>query len=228
MPLSDLGLGAAEASLGTTLRGDVGVIYADETGADRSLRLYYNNRETDMTADLTTEATLQPGNWGDVEFPLGPNLLKNGDFEQPLAATPDQGWAVTNSHSGGTAAISEGLGYSGSHALLLRQTAPVAFTPEAYALPDYGAFIASANGGKGGGHVEVCQRVPVVAGRKYALRFHVRTLGFPGGENRNPGSNRGYVSLQTWVGWEGAGKSSLGAQPPGHDAGVEDADGGPV
>ena len=206
VPLSDLGVGAtpSDPSVGTTLRGDVGVIYADETGADRALRLYYNNHETDMTADLTTEATLQPGNWGDVEFPLGPNLLKNGDFEQPLVTDMGQGWAITGNRSGGTATVADAVGYSGSHALLLQQTTPVVFTPDSYVLPNYGAFINSANGGKGGGFAEVSQRVPVTGGKKYVLRFHVRTLGFPGGENKDPGPNRGYVSLQSWVGWEGA------------------------
>ena len=67
-----------------------------------------------------------------------------------------------------------------------------------------GVAISAANGGKGGGFAEVSQRVPVTGGKKYVLRFHVRTLGFPGGENKDPGPNRGYVSLQSWVGWEGA------------------------
>ncbi len=201
VPLSDLGLNPSETQ---TLRGDVGVIYADETGANRSIRLYYYNHDTDMTADLTTEATLQPGNWGDVEFPLGPNLLKNGDFEEPLATTPDQGWAVTTTRNAGTASISGDAAFSGAHSLLLQQTAPITYAPESYNLPDYGAFINSGNGGTGGGYIEVRQRVPVTAGKKYSLRFHLRTLDFPGGENKNPGPNRGYVSLQTWLSWEGA------------------------
>ena len=58
-------------------------------------------------------------------------------------------------------------------------------------MPDYGAFINSANGGKGGGYVEVSQRVPVQGGHKYTLRFHLRTLDFPGGENKDPGPGRG-------------------------------------
>lgn len=199
VPLAALGIDPATSD---ALRGDVGVIYADETGSNRALRLYYYNHDTEMTADLTTEARLQPGNWGDLLFPLGPNLLKNGDFEEPLAASPDQGWAVGAARNGGTAAISDGAGYSGGHSLLLQQTAPVIFTPEAYTLPDYGAFINSANGGKGSGYAEVRQRAPVVAGHKYALRFHLRTLDFPGGENKDPGPKRGYVSLMCWVNWE--------------------------
>ncbi|MBV9470058.1 MAG: hypothetical protein JOZ57_12535, partial [Abitibacteriaceae bacterium] len=205
VPLSEMGVDPATTDM---LHGDVGVIYADETGANRSLRLYYYNHDTAMTADLTTEATLQPGNWGDLEFPLGPNLLKNGDFEAPLVTTPNDGWAVGAVNNGGAATLSDNVAYSGSHALLLQQTTPVSFTPEAYNLPDYSAFVKSANGGKGGGYVEVRQRVPVTGGKKYSLRFHFRTLDFSGGEKKNPGPNRGYVSLQVWLRWEGA-ESSL-------------------
>ena len=204
VPLTDLGIDPVQQE---DLHGDVGIVYADETGSNRSLRLYYYNHETAMTADLTTEATLQPGNWGELGMPLGPNLLKNGDFEEPLAASPDQGWAVVSARSGATAAISDALAYSGSHALLLQATIPVLFSPAAYQLPDYGDFVKSANTGKGGGYVEVRQRVPVTGGKRYSLRFHLRTEDFPGGENKHPGPNRGYVSLQAWLHWEGSGGS---------------------
>ncbi|MDQ2687871.1 MAG: hypothetical protein M3Y28_08400, partial [Armatimonadota bacterium] len=201
VPLADLGLNPASPD---TLHGDVGVVYADETGANRALRLYYYNHDTEMTADLTTEATLQPGNWGDIELPLGANLLKNGDFEEPLAATPDAGWAVSATRNGATATVTDTIACAGRHSLLLQQTTPVTFTPESYALPDYGDFLKSANGGKGGGYAEVTQRVPVTGGKRYMLRFHFRALDFPGGENKNPGPKRGYASLQCWVRWEGA------------------------
>lgn len=201
VPLAQLGIPLAATD---TLEGDVGVVYADETGANRSLRLYYYNPDTAMTADLTTEATLQPGNWGDIELPLGPNLLKNGGFEAPLALTPDGGWAVAAARGGAGAALTGTAAHAGRHSLLFQQTVPVSFAPEAYALPDYGDFMKAANGGKGGGYAEVTQRVPVTGGRKYALRFHFRTEDFPGGEKKEPGPNRGYVSLQCWVRWEGA------------------------
>lgn len=202
IPLADLGIDPAATN---PLHGDVGVIYADETGANRALRLYYYNHDTGMTADLTTEARLQPGNWGDIALPLGPNLLKNGGFEAPLAASPDAGWVIGSLKNGGAAAISSD-GYSGGHSLLLQQTAPVTFPAAAYSLPSYDDFLHSANGGKGGGYSEVHQRVPVTPGHKYALRFHLRTLDFPGGENKDPGPKRGYVSFMCWVNWEpGAG-----------------------
>ncbi len=201
VPLSDLGIDPAQ---GTIERGDVGVVYADETGANRSLRLYYYNHDTSMTADLTTEATLQPGNWGEIEMPLGQNPIKNGDFEEPLATKVDQGWFVSDSKNGGSADINGDVSYSGNHSLRLRVTTPVDYTPDSFKLPDYDAFVRSGNGGKGGGFVEVRQNFPVVGGMKYNLRFHLHTEGFPGGENKDPGPNRGYVALETWMEWIGA------------------------
>ena len=103
VPLADLALDPKETGV---LQGDVGVIFADATGANRDQRLYYYNHHTSITADLTTEATLQPGEWGVVERPLGPNLLKNGGFEEPLATDRNAGWKVSEQKNGGVAGIS--------------------------------------------------------------------------------------------------------------------------
>jgi hypothetical protein len=62
VPLADLGLNPGSGDL----RGDVGVIFADESGRNRALRLYYYNQQTQMVNDLTTEATLQPSQWGRI------------------------------------------------------------------------------------------------------------------------------------------------------------------
>ena len=56
------------------------------------LRLYYYNKQTSVTADLTTEATLQPSQWGTVQLPLGNNVLKDSSFESGFTATADLGW----------------------------------------------------------------------------------------------------------------------------------------
>ena len=114
---------------------------------------------------------------------------------------------MTDAKNGAKAAITAEAAFTGSHSLLMQATAPVTYTPEAYALPDYDAFIHSGNGGAGGGYTQVVQRVPVTGGKSYILRFHLRTLDFPGGENKAPGPNRGYASLETWVRWEGTNKS---------------------
>ncbi len=81
VPLAKLGLDAKPGEdYPMVLRGDVGVVFSGPAGG-RELRLYRYNRETGMTADLTTEATLQPAEWGDMLVPLGKNLLKDPSFE---------------------------------------------------------------------------------------------------------------------------------------------------
>lgn len=56
------------------MRGDVGVIFSGSIGG-RELRLYHFNRDTGMTDDLTTEATLQPHEWGELFVVSGPSLF---------------------------------------------------------------------------------------------------------------------------------------------------------
>jgi sugar lactone lactonase YvrE len=200
VPLTDLGLDPATP---TDLRGDVGVIYADQTGANRALRQYYYNQNTKIVNDLTTEATLQPGDWGPIEMALGPNLLSNGGFESPLATDVTQGWVLNDVHPGTRTAVSGEVTNSGHGALLL-QADPVVFTPESYSLPDYRAFLDSANGGKGGGHVAVMQTVPVTAGARYWVKAHYRTLEMSGFEKKNPGPGRGYIALSLTINWPDA------------------------
>ena len=65
-PLADIG--------GLAARGDVGVIFSGAIGG-RELRLYHYNRDTGMTDDLTTEATLQPHEWGPLAVAEGRNLV---------------------------------------------------------------------------------------------------------------------------------------------------------
>jgi hypothetical protein len=198
VPLADLGLGWNH---GKTLRGDVGVIYADQTGRNRILRLYYYNHHTKIISDLTTEATLQPRYWGPVEMPLGPNLLKDGSFEQGgFKANDTHGWCVSVQRNGAVARIVAGVAHSGTHALLLAQTKPVRFTKAAYKLPNYATFLQSANGGHGGGFAQIEQKFPVTSGRRYSLRLyfdatHMRL------EHTPPGRPRGYSSLLIWVYW---------------------------
>ncbi len=201
VPLKDIGLGGGAVE---TLKGDVGVIYADETGSDRSLRLYYYNKHTAMTADLTTEATLQPGEWGDIELPLGVNLLKNGDFEDPLATSPDDGWAIQSSRAGATAEISSDFAYTGSHSLELEATVPNSYADADINRPasEKDEFFRSVNGGKGGARVEVRQRVVVSPGKRYDLRLHYHVVDYPNA-NDHPGAQRGYCAFQTYIEWEG-------------------------
>jgi hypothetical protein len=200
VPLKELGIDAKRRE---DLRGDVGVIFADESGKSRSLRLYYYNHHTEMVEDLTTEATLQPSEWGPVTMPLGENLLRNGGFEEPLVDSKeemDKGWFVVRAVGGSDATLSQQSPYTGRQSLLLETPTPVTFPEEQYKNPDFRAFLHSANGGKGGGDVNVCQRVSVTGGHLYDLRYHFRSEDMQT-EMKRPGHPRGYIGFQCWIDW---------------------------
>ena len=174
IPLKDLGIYPKEME---ALEGDVGVIFSDETGSSRSQRLYHYNKKTSITADLTTEATLQPGEWGAIEFPLGKNLLKNGGFDSGFATKSEEGWFPKVETNGARAMITTECPRSGSQSLVLEQVEPVIYPSEASKAPDFATFAKSANGGKGGGQVDVVQTIPVEAGKFYSFRLNYRTQG---------------------------------------------------
>ena len=185
------------------LRGDAGVIFADESGRSRSLRLYYSNRHTEMISDIPSEALLQPAEWGALVMPLGPNLLKNGGFEEPLVSKredADKGWFVTAERNGSVASVSAESPYSGHRALLLQTTTPVTFPPKAYDFPDYEDFRKSANDGKGNAWAEIIQKAHVIAGHRYSLRFRYRCEDFQP-ERKQAGHPRGYVSFGGRIEW---------------------------
>jgi sugar lactone lactonase YvrE len=195
LPLKDLGVTGSG-----NLRGDVGVIFADETGRNRALRLYYYNKKTNITADLTTEATLQPLEWGEILMPLGENLLANGGFESPLADDERAGWKVAAARNGCVIVSGTDLARSGAQSLLFAATEPVTFPPEAFNNPDYDVFRKSANDGRGGGWCEVRQRVPVRAGHWYSVRFDYVAADMQG-ESKRPGKPRGYTAFGGRVDW---------------------------
>ena len=200
IPLAALGLPASGLD---TLRGDLGVISSDAAGRDRVERTYHFNRHTEMTADLTTEATLQPAEWGTVRFPLGKNLIRDGGFENGFAAKIEDGWAITELYNGMKVTTSPAGSHSGRRGLLFRQVLPVAYPARSFDLPDYADFIKSANHGKGGGNAVVAQRIPVTGGKHYSLRFFQRTEGMKGTEVKHPGKDRGYTTLHVSIDWIG-------------------------
>lgn len=205
VPFADLALDPRRAG---DLRGDVGVIFADESGRSRSLRLYFYNRHTEMISDIPSEATLQPAEWGALVMPLGPNLLQNGGFEERLVtsrADVDKGWFVTGQKNGSTASLSTESPHSGHHALLLATTVPVTFPSAAYDFPNYEDFRKSANNGQGAGWVEIIQKVPVKAAHRYSLRYRYRCEDFHP-ERKPPGHPRGYVAFGGRIEWN--------SQPP--------------
>jgi hypothetical protein len=210
IPLADLGIDPEAANL----RGDVGVIFADESGRSRSRRLYYYNRHTEMVSDVPIEATLQPGEWGPIVMPLGRNLLRNGGFEEPFVTKreeADRGWFVITQRNGTRAVLSGESPHSGGRSLLLETTEPVTFPPTAYDAPDYEVFRRSANGGKGAGWVELVQKVPVTAGHRYSLRYRYRCEDFQP-ERKQPGRPRGYVAFHARLDWL--------CKPPGRNSTV--------
>jgi DNA-binding beta-propeller fold protein YncE len=200
VPLADLGIDPRSTG---DLRGDVGAVFADESGNSRSLRLYHFNRRTQMINDVPTEATLQPGEWGAIAMPLGPNLLGNGGFKRPLAPvspTLAGGWSVTTAKNGAEALLSDESPYTGRRCLLLRNTAPVQVDPRSYDDPDYAAFVKGLNHGAGPSHVEVRQRVNVVPGHLYSVRYHYRCEDFQP-ERKQVGHPRGYVVFGCRLDW---------------------------
>ncbi len=56
---------------------------------------------------------------------------------------------------------------------------------------------------KGGDGIVVAQRVPVIAGKKYALRFFRHCDGMKGNEIKTPSKDRGYTSLHSAMDWIG-------------------------
>ncbi len=200
VPLKDIGVDPK--ATGAALQGDVGVIYADAAGSSRALRLYYYNKQTSITADLTTEATLQPAEWGTVQFPLGNNLLKDSSFENGFAANSNSGWAKLAEKNGATATVTTDSPHSGSQSLMLQQVKPVAYPAATIAATDYHAFLVSANNGAGGGEAVVEQRISVTAGNIYSFRINYRSDKMQL-DKATPGQGRGYSTLQVQIEWLG-------------------------
>lgn len=51
-----------------TITGDMGVIYADDTGTKNILRSYWANKQTALVSDIAVEATLTPSQWGEMKI----------------------------------------------------------------------------------------------------------------------------------------------------------------
>jgi hypothetical protein len=63
VPLSLLGL---DSSVGKVYRGDAGIVLSDGTRA--RARMYWHNKADSMTADVPSEARLNPSQWGLFKF----------------------------------------------------------------------------------------------------------------------------------------------------------------
>ena len=65
VPLKSIHL-APRATL--VIRGDVGRVHSDQTGTRAVSREYWSNKNTNITADVPSEAQLQPNLWGTFRF----------------------------------------------------------------------------------------------------------------------------------------------------------------
>ncbi|MDR1305720.1 MAG: hypothetical protein LBK76_10950 [Verrucomicrobiales bacterium] len=218
VPLADLGIDPKNTG---RLRGDVGVVFADATGRSRAQRLYYYNHSqpVNITEDLTTEATLQPSEWGEIRLPLGENLLKNGGFESALAEREHDGWQAWDNQNGAVAGLSGSVAYTGSQAAYLRVTEPLDIPEDAFKLPDFHEFLKTARGGtnvKGQVAAGVRQRVPVIAGHRYSVRYSYRSADMQDGGNR-PGPGRGFAAIGGRLVWNKGNGNNLGSDSVAHD-----------
>ena len=53
---------------GTQTRMDFGVLFGGPGGGQTMIRAYWSNKNTNIVVDIPSEAKLEPGNWGIVEF----------------------------------------------------------------------------------------------------------------------------------------------------------------
>jgi hypothetical protein len=209
VPLNDLSIDPNQKK---PLLGDVGVIYADESGRNRAQRLYYYNKNTDVVADLPTETRLQPNEWGPIDFPLGPNLLQNGSFEKSMVSTRDQedrGWFISQQQNGNNVTVIDQGAHGGRHALLMETRVPPTVPASEYSDPDYETFLKSFNRGTGDNRAEITQTIPVKAGHLYSVRFFYRNEDFHA-ERKETGHPRGYISFAGRLDWH--------CSPPNHDS----------
>jgi len=51
---------------GGVYSGDVGVVFSDDTGTRNTLRAYWSNKKTNLTADVGEESRLAPCEWGEL------------------------------------------------------------------------------------------------------------------------------------------------------------------
>ncbi len=59
-------LGAAAPLVGTHLRGDMGILQADQNGVKTVNRLYWSGKSQTVVADIPSEARIIPAVWGDI------------------------------------------------------------------------------------------------------------------------------------------------------------------
>jgi len=65
IPFSRLGF---QPRPGLRLAADFGFIASDASGTQNAARVYWSNKDTNLTSDLPSEAWMQPAAWGEIVF----------------------------------------------------------------------------------------------------------------------------------------------------------------
>ena len=82
-------LGVEAPKIGTHLRGDVGILQADQNGIQTINRLYWSGKSQRVVSDLPSEARIAPALWGDFFFTEAEKNMKFGpDTKDPLGEEP--------------------------------------------------------------------------------------------------------------------------------------------
>ena len=61
-------MGVAAPTVDSHLRGDVGILLADQNGLRTVDRWYWSGKSQTTVSDEPTEARLTPGLWGELDF----------------------------------------------------------------------------------------------------------------------------------------------------------------
>ena len=70
--------------IGTHLRGDIGVLQADQNGVQTINRLYWSGKTQRVVSDLPSEARIAPALWGDLYFTEADKSMKFGPETKEL------------------------------------------------------------------------------------------------------------------------------------------------
>ena len=73
-----------QPAAGLKLRGDIGLLFGDDSGTNTAQRVHWVDRETNVVNDTPTEAEFFPDRWGTWEL-LGADGKKSANVEPASA-----------------------------------------------------------------------------------------------------------------------------------------------
>jgi len=86
IPWADLGVPAPK--VGTKIKGDIGLLLADQNGISTQRRYYWSAKSQTMVADLAGEARLAPSLWGDIYASEPDDTMKFGPADVDVDMGP--------------------------------------------------------------------------------------------------------------------------------------------